>query len=67
MLEPKLFFIDSLNNLDEADGEIDEATMERIRIYQVNRLKYYYAVAEFNTVEAADKVSSSKFSSTGVS
>jgi hypothetical protein len=42
-------------NFDD-DGEIDPETMEKIRIYQVNRLKYYYAVAEFNSVEAADKV-----------
>ena len=42
------------------DGEVDSEAMERIRIYQVNRLKYYYAVAIFNSKEAADKVSLSK-------
>ena len=30
--------------------------MERIRKYQVNRLKYYYAVAEFNSEMAANTV-----------
>jgi len=30
--------------------------MERVRNYQVKRLNYYYAVAEFNTINAADCV-----------
>ena len=29
--------------------------MERVRQYQVNRLKYYYAVAEFDSVESANR------------
>jgi hypothetical protein len=53
-------FSESLINVDD-DGENDAEAMERIRIYQVNRLKYFYAVAEFNTVEAADKVSILKY------
>lgn len=30
--------------------------MERARRYQVNKLKYYYAVADFDSVEAANAV-----------
>ena len=48
-------FSGDLDNLDD-DGEIDPKTMERIRNYQLKRLEYYYAVAEFSSVAAADKV-----------
>ena len=29
--------------------------MERVRQYQVSRLKYYYAIVDFDTVETAAK------------
>merc|ERR1711899_291376 len=47
---------------DSDDDDDDDATekalrdMERVRKYQVNRLKYYYAVAEFNSDIVADCV-----------
>jgi hypothetical protein len=31
------------------------AARERVRQYQVNRLKYYYAVAEFDTTDTANQ------------
>jgi len=39
------------NNEDE-----DKKATEKVRKYQVNRLKYYYGVAEFNSPIAANKV-----------
>lgn len=45
---------------DSSDSEDDELNekkdYEKVRKYQINRLKYYYAVAEFNTIEAANHV-----------
>ncbi len=54
---------DSGTSSDESDsddndgnGEVSSKDMERVRKYQVNRLKYFYAVAEFNSLGAANKV-----------
>jgi len=36
--------------------EREAEAMGRVRQYQVNRLKYYYAVVEFDSVDSADRV-----------
>lgn len=45
---------DSENEFNDEDG--DDYHMEKLRQYQLNRLKYYYAVIECNSVQAADKL-----------
>lgn len=46
---------DSEAGIDEnEDG--DDYHMEKLRQYQLNRLKYYYAVIECNSISAADKL-----------
>lgn len=46
---------DSEADIDEnEDGE--DYHMEKLRQYQLNRLKYYYAVIELNSIGAADKL-----------
>jgi len=53
---PGLDNSDDESDLDEVDNDKSLRDMERVRKYQVNRLKYYYAVAEFNSHIAADCV-----------
>ena len=47
------------NEYEDADEVIDaknDEVRERIRRYQLSRLKYYYAIAEFDCVESAEAV-----------
>ncbi len=41
---------------DQDAEEFDKKAMERVRRYQINRLKYYYAVVEFDSASSANKV-----------
>lgn len=64
-LGPKELRKEAAENDDEGDGELvgdmDEKMTEtmalnRVRQYQVNKLKYYYAVVDFDTPETANMV-----------
>lgn len=40
----------------ESDAGSEDINMDQLRQYQLERLRYYYAIAEFSTVQAAMKV-----------
>lgn len=47
------------NEYEDADEELDiknEEIRERVRKYQLNKMRYYYAIAEFDSVESAELV-----------
>ncbi|CAL8091815.1 unnamed protein product [Orchesella dallaii] len=47
---------DGSGDSEDEDGEGSRYHREKLRQYQLNRLKYYYAVAEFDSRETAEKV-----------
>jgi len=51
---PKVYRV---NEYEDADEEMDlknEQVRERVRMYQLNRMKYYYAIVEFDSVLSAE-------------
>lgn len=55
-LEPKTYKVNEYEDADEALDLKNDEIRERIRAYQLNRMKYYYAVVEFDSVESAEVV-----------
>ena len=47
-------YMDIIKSGKRAD-KAEKVAMERVREYQINRLKYYYAVAEFDSEESANR------------
>lgn len=52
----KTFKANEYEDADEALDVKNEEIRERIRRYQLSRMKYYYAIAEFDSVESAEAV-----------
>lgn len=53
---PKTYKVNEYEDADEIADLKNEELRERIRRYQLNRMKYYYAIAEFDSVESAELV-----------
>lgn len=56
LVDSKSFQNNQEEEEDEDEGEGSKYHMEKLRQYQLNRLKYYYAVIVFNNINAANKI-----------
>lgn len=53
---PKTYKVNEYEDADEIADMKNEELRERVRRYQLNRMKYYYAIAEFDSIESAELV-----------